>query len=339
MILAPSPLGKKTLSRPELETDLKRCRRFGPCGLGDRALYLGGRFLERRFYVPWKEVKRVFKRVAMTSGGFSGKGIFGSMAFLVVQFGNGLEKDCPFKREADLDRLLDRLAQEHPDVPTHSAQAAKKLAAAAAAEEARYRRDLTPQAQAAVESLRKAQKYLERRVSLCDAMTAAARQKRVADNMNPAYRIGGAAAAVAAILAAAYGLFALLTQRPYGGYFLAGGAALFFFALSTNTMPNRWNSKKRAQQDWDVSLDRVREYTAERELGFPVPAQYAHPVVLERMIRVVREGRAETESDALRVVKDDLKALNSSVTVSQKEHDEVVKVKPLFLVCDYRDEI
>jgi hypothetical protein len=57
------------------------------------------------------------------------------------------------------------------------------------------------------------------------------------------------------------------------------------------------------------------------------------------MIRVVREGRAQTAAEALAQVKEDLKALNSSVTVSQKEHDEVVLVKPLFLVCDYRDEL
>ena len=57
------------------------------------------------------------------------------------------------------------------------------------------------------------------------------------------------------------------------------------------------------------------------------------------MIRVLREGRAQTCPEALDVVKKDLRALNSSVTVSQKEHDEVIAVKPLFLVCDYRDEI
>ena len=44
-------------------------------------------------------------------------------------------------------------------------------------------------------------------------------------------------------------------------------------------------------------------------------------------------------SGALALMKEDLKALNSSVTVSQKEHDEVVRIKPLFLVCDYQDEI
>ena len=82
----------------------------------------------------------------------------------------------------------------------------------------------------------------------------------------------------------------------------------------------------------------MRNYLKGRP-GFSVPAQYAHPVVLERMIRLLREGRAVNAKEALALMKEDLKALNSSVTVSQKEHDEVVRIKPLFLVCDYQDEI
>ena len=69
---------------------------------------------------------------------------------------------------------------------------------------------------------------------------------------------------------------------------------------------------------------------------FPVPPQYAHPVVLDRMIRVVREGRAADEKSALETVKKDLKALNASVTVSQQEYDEVVTIKPLFIVNSYQ---
>ena len=57
------------------------------------------------------------------------------------------------------------------------------------------------------------------------------------------------------------------------------------------------------------------------------------------MIRVLREGRAQNAAEALTVVKEDLKKLNSSVTVSQKEYDEVVAVKPMFLVCNYEDQI
>ena len=69
---------------------------------------------------------------------------------------------------------------------------------------------------------------------------------------------------------------------------------------------------------------------------FPVPACYAHPVVLKRMQDILKEGRAETIPAALRVLKEDLKALNSSVVVEQEEYDEIVAIKPMFLVMDYR---
>ena len=68
---------------------------------------------------------------------------------------------------------------------------------------------------------------------------------------------------------------------------------------------------------------------------FPLPARYAHPVVLTRMIRVLREGRAQSAEEALAVVKADLKALNADVQVSQEEYDEVVAIKPMFLVSNY----
>ena len=59
-------------------------------------------------------------------------------------------------------------------------------------------------------------------------------------------------------------------------------------------------------------------------------------MVLRRMIRAVEEGRADTQAEALDVVKKDLKALNSDVEVDQEEYDEVVTVKPMFLNEDYR---
>ena len=70
--------------------------------------------------------------------------------------------------------------------------------------------------------------------------------------------------------------------------------------------------------------------------SFPLPARYAHPVVLDRMIRVLREGRARNEAEALDVVKADLKALNADVQVTQEEYDEVVAIKPMFLLSDYQ---
>ena len=338
MIFSPSPIGKKTLDEESLKKDYKACRKFGPCGVGELALYLGGRFLDRRYYVPWKEVKRVFKRVAMSQGGFTGKGMFGSMAFLVVQLGGGTEKECPFKFEADVDRLLACVEQEHPDIPTHSVKAQNKLAKAEAEEEARYLKELSPDADAAVRKLTGDRDFLEIRPSLCDALVNTAKQKRVVDNLSPMHRIIGAALGFLGIAAALYGVYGLITGSPYALYFIIGGGAAFFMALSSNTFPGKYNSKKYAQLQWQGAVSAMRDYLKGRP-SVDVPPQYAHPVVLTRMIRVLREGRAQSSGEALDVVKQDLRALNSSVKVSQKEYDEVVAVKPLFLVCDYQNEI
>lgn len=338
MIFPPSPIGKKTLDADTLEKDKKECRKFGPCGVGRQALYLGGRFLDRRYYIPWKEVKRVFKRVAMSQGGFSGKGVFGSLPFLVVQFGSGMEKECPFKFEADVDRLLACVEQEHPEIPTHSVKAANKLARAEAEEEKRYLKELSPEASAAVEALSADCDFLELRPSLCDAMVNAAKQKRVVDNLSPMHRAIGALLGFLGIAAALFGVYGLVAHLSYAIYFIIGGGAAFFMALSSNTFPSKYNNRKYAQQQWEDTVSRMRDYLKGRP-SVAVPPQYAHPVVLTRMIRVLREGRAQSQAEALELVKKDLRALNNTVKVSQKEYDEVVTVKPLFLVCDYRDEL
>jgi hypothetical protein len=73
--------------------------------------------------------------------------------------------------------------------------------------------------------------------------------------------------------------------------------------------------------------------------GFALPAQYAHPASCDRMIRVIREGRAQTAGEAWRIMKEDLRRINADVTVSQTEYDEITAIKPMFLICEYRDEI
>lgn len=338
MIIKPSPIGSRTLTPEVLAADKKASRKFGPCGVGKEALYMGTNYIDRCFYIPWKEVKRVFKRVAMSQGAYTGKGVFGALAYLVVQYGNGKEKQSRFRHEADVDRLLAVVEKEHPGIPTHSAKAERKLADAEAQEAKRYLKELTSEAGEAVHELTQAKVYLEERPSLSNVLAAAAKQKRIVDNIKPGYRIAGIAMGVVSILAMIYGLYALYMHRTAATYFLLGGAALFFFALSANMLPNKWNSRKRGQADWDAALNDMREYLAQKP-DFPVPAQYAHPVVLERMIRALREGKAKTASQAYTTMKKELKALNNTVKVSQSEYDEVVKIKPLFLVCNYEDNI
>ncbi len=40
----------------------------------------------------------------MSSGGFTGKGMFASMAYLVVEYDGGKQKQCNFKDERDVDK-------------------------------------------------------------------------------------------------------------------------------------------------------------------------------------------------------------------------------------------
>ena len=105
MIFAPARLGSVTLDNETLAADKKGCRRFGPCGVGEKALYLNSFFIDRHYYVALSSVRRVFKRVAMSKGGFTGKGAFGSIPYLVVEYDGG-EKQCNFKHEEDVDNLL-----------------------------------------------------------------------------------------------------------------------------------------------------------------------------------------------------------------------------------------
>ena len=54
------------------------------------------------------------------------------------------------------------------------------------------------------------------------------------------------------------------------------------------------------------------------------------------MIRILREGRAQSVAEALDVLKSDLKALTADVQVEQEEYDEVVAIKSMFLLSDYQ---
>ena len=112
MIFKPAQLGMAKLDPQELEADKKACRKIGPCGVGKKALYLNSFYIDRRYYLPYGSITRVFKRVAMSSGGFSGKGVFASMAYLVVEYDGGKQKQCNFKDERDVDALLEVLAKE-----------------------------------------------------------------------------------------------------------------------------------------------------------------------------------------------------------------------------------
>ena len=284
MLFKPVQLGREALDRNTLIADRKSCKRFGPCGVGERALYLSSFYLNCRYYLPWSGVTRVFKRVAMSKGGFSHKGIFASIPYLVVEYDGGEEKQCTYKYEEQVDQLLACLKRTHPEIKQVSAAAEERLAE----REQPPKPELTQEAVDTLRALKAAEAVLKKRPDLYLELSKSARQLR---QLN------------------------LILSARRGG-----------------------NMKKR-EADIPPCAERAKaamEAFLTDYQPFPLPSRYAHPIVLRRMRRCIETGRAATPEQALETVKADLKALNSSVQVSQEEHDEVVAVKAMFLNEDYR---
>ena len=334
MIFAPARLGSVTLDNETLAADKKGCRRFGPCGVGDEAIYLNSFFFDRVYYAALKSVKRIFKRVAMSKGGFTGNGVFGAIPYLVVEYGDGTQKQCTFKREDNVDDLLAYLAKVCPGLPLHSVQAEQRLARKAQEEAVRYLDVLTPEAQAAREKLEKARTFLAGYPKLTDRLSTAAKAKRVNDRSNPSYKWVALAIVIAGLIALVYGVVSMIRgTNSVGIYFALFGLAAVFLFSGAHVLPTARNNKTALTREWEQAQ---ADLAAVLPKDFPLPARYAHPVVLTRMIRVLREGRAQTADEALDVVKRDLKALTADVQVEQWEYDEVVAVKPMFLLSDYQ---
>lgn len=346
-MFAPKQIGNTKLQPDELRRDKKACVKIGPCGIGEKAVYLNSFFVDRTFYAAFTDIRRVFKRVAMSKGGFTGKGVFGSIPYLVVLLSDGTEKQCNFKYEEQVDEFLARIRRTHPEIPTISEQAQKRLEEARRAEEARYVKELTPDAQKALDELNAAKTWLEKRPEVPDALSFAARQKRTIDRMNPYYRYAAVAVFLLALGALVVGIVSLIRHDGFAAYFILFGMAFLFYTMSSQILPTGRNNKNYAQKRWQEALSRssglIAEYRGGAKDGdgqsaFPLPAQYVHPAVLARMIRVIREGRAQSVQEAYEVMKADLKAMNSDVTVSQAEYDEIMAVKPMFLLCGYSDD-
>ena len=338
MIFKPAQLGLARLDKQELEQDKKSCRKIGPCGVGKKALYLNSFYIDRCYYLPYGSISRVFKRVAMSSGGFTGKGLFASMAYLVVEYDGGKQKQCNFKDERDVDKLLEALAREQPQIHLLSAAGEQMLQKKAEEKAARKLPELSDEARHSVSVLQKAKEYLEAKPALSEELSAAQRRKRAQLQSKPVYRYVALAIFVLGIAAAGYGIYSVASHTgSYGIYFALFGFAAIFLFSSYNMLPTAHNNNtaimKRADKAEAAMADYVKHYP---HGAFPVPSWYAHPVVLKQMTDAVEEGRAVTVPQALEAVKTRLKELNADVQVEQEEYDEVVLIKAMFLNHQYQ---
>ena len=335
-MIRPQRLGKDTLPENELKEDKKSCHKFGPCGVGQKAIYLNSFYIDRQYYVPMKSVKRVFKRIAMSKGGFTGRGVFATLPYLVVEFDDGRQKQCNFKHEEDVDRILSYIEDNFPDIPLHSEAAEQKLREKERnLEKKRLAGNISDTARNNISILDNAIKYLHKDSDLYLNLSQSAKKKRVYDRSNPAYKWVALAITIIGLGAFFYGVYSVITHAGFGIYFLLFGLAAIFLFSGASVLPTSKNNKHYIEKQLVRSIDDMQRYIKTYP-DFPVPAHYAHPVVLKRMQDILKDKRAETMSEALEVLKNDLKALNSSVVVEQEEYDEIVAIKPMFLVMDYK---
>ena len=338
MLFKPAQLGLARLDPAELAADRKACKKIGPCGVGKKALYLNSFYIDRRYYLPYTSITRVFKRVAMSAGGFTGKGMFASMAYLVVEYDGGKQKQCNFKDERDVDTLLALLAKEQPQIKRLSAAGEQVLEKKEAEKAARKLPELSKDAQHSLTVLKKAKEYLEAKPEIAEELSAAERRKRAQLKSKPVYKYVALIISLFGVVAAAYGIHSLLTHSGnYGIYFALFGFAAIFLFSSYNMMPTARNNNsaimKRAEKAEVAMADYLKPYP---HGTFPVPSQYAHPVVLKQMMDAVEEGRAVTVPEALEAVKNRLREVNADVQVEQEEYDEIVQIKAMFLNHDYQ---
>lgn len=333
--MKPQRLGNVSIPDEELIKDRKECKKIGPCGIGKKAVYLSSFYIDRRYYIPISSVKRIFKRIAMSKGGFTGKGVFGTLSYLVVVYEDGKEKQCNFKHEEDVDRFLAYI-EEYPDIPVHSLEAERKLAEKERwMAEKQRERNVSEETKRCLVKLEQAEQYLKKQSDIYMDLSQSAKKKRTYDRSNPAYKWVALAIVLMGGAAFVYGIYALTTHAGFGMYFLLFGLAAIFLFAGANVLPTSKNNKNYIEKRLTESISQMEEYIRVYP-DFPVPAHYAHPIVLKRIQEIMKEGRARNIPEALQVLKKDLKALNSSVVVEKEEYDEVVAIKPMFLVMDYK---
>ena len=227
MIFKPHPLSTSQLEAYELETDRRSCRKIGPCGVGKKALYLNSFFIDRYYYVPVSSIKRVFKRVAMSKGGFSGKGAFASIPYLVVEFDGNVQKQFNFKHENQVDEILDVLSREQPHIGLVSEAAEAELRIQETEYESELYADQESTSHFHVDEakLLNAIDYLENEPELYEALSNSARRRRAYQCSNPSYRWVAMAITMLGFAAIIMGIYSFMIHNGFAVYFTLFGIA------------------------------------------------------------------------------------------------------------------
>lgn len=327
------PLSEKKLEKDILKKDKREALRIGAIGIGEKALYLNSFYIDRMYYIPIEAVGRVYKRVAMSKGGFSGKGIFASLSYLVVEYDGGKEKACLIRKEWRVDEALSEIRKRFPAIPTMSKRAEEKLRAEEAEEKAKLLPKLSEEAEGALSEIEKAEAILLRREDLYQNLAVQAKRERMVQSTNPYYGHFALLLFLGAVLCL-FSAFFLYKNGEQSLAIVLLGFALMLLMMGLRVRPTGKNNREAVKKEYEESIRKMKEYLPG---DFPLPPQYAHPFCLEWMRQSILEGKAKSVQEAYLLLKQELKELDSSKQVSQKLYDHIVVIKPMFLAAEYQD--
>ena len=328
------PLSQITIEEAQIKADRKKCRKYDQCGLGEKAVYMGSTIHPRNYYIPYEAITNVFKRVGASNP--EGKGFLAPVLFIVVRYDDGREQECSFRYLQDADRMLDDLEKNHPEIPLLSPEGMRKKKEKDATEARIQANALTREALRSKKVLEDARWEVHKRPALYEKLAAMAKMKRHADLMKPSVRYIAEGLLAAGVLVTLAGAIVMRSMdRSIGVVTALFGIMLVFLAVNSKGLPSKMTNRKLRDREYEEALNAMRN-SLKHLPDFPIPCCYAHPYTFDRMIRILQEERAQTVEEALDVLKADLKSMDSSVALSGDDFKQVVTIKPMFTVQDYR---
>ena len=328
------PLSQITIEEAQIKADRKKCRKYDQCGLGEKAVYMGSTIHPRNYYIPYEAITNVFKRVGASNP--EGKGFLAPVLFIVVRYDDGREQECSFRYLQDADRMLDDLEKNHPEIPLLSPEGMRKKKEKETTEARIQANALTREALRSKKVLEDARWEVHKRPALYEKLAAMAKMKRHADLMKPSVRYIAEGLLAAGVLVTLAGAIVMRSMdRSIGVVTALFGIMLVFLAVNSKGLPSKMTNRKLRDREYEEALNAMRN-SLKHLPDFPIPCCYAHPYTFDRMIRILQEERAQTVEEALDVLKADLKSMDSSVALSGDDFKQVVTIKPMFTVQDYR---
>lgn len=318
-----------------LKNDKKNGKKIENVVIGKKCIYPGNYFFSGCYAVPFSEIKRLYKRIAMSKGGFTGKGLFGSMPYLVIETNENVEKVYRLKHEENVDKIVKHIELNFQNIKTISENVENQLRQIREERQKRKKKNLSEEAISSIEKLKKRLEFLNKNPDIFFEYSAAAKRKRAFTLTKGAYGFFALAISIVGLLALAFGIVVFVKGGQYGLYCALFGLAAIFLFSSYSVLPTRANNKKQIFERYDVAKKSVETFLAPLT-DLEIPKKYVHPATISRMILAIEEGRAENIEEAFEEVKRELKNMNNTTSLYQDEYNEVMSIKPIFLIEDYQ---